>query len=190
MRELGIPLETRRAQTTSGKNIAVYYLGDPSEIRADVLHGRKVFPRKLKDSLIKAHGGRCGICLEEYEARYLQVDHRIPYHVIGDVVSRPHNPEEYMLLCGSCNRAKSWSCEHCQNWLEKSPEVCQTCYWAKPEDYKHVALRLIRRLDVVWTQGEVETYEKIKRLAAASNEPIPQYVKDVLSRHIEQTDKK
>jgi hypothetical protein len=188
VRELGIPLQTRRAQTKTGKNIAVYYFGDPSEIRADILHGRKVFPKKLKKSLIEVNGQRCSICLEEYEARYLQIDHRIPFHVLGDMISGPRNSEEYMLLCGSCNRAKSWSCEHCRNWLEKSPEICQTCYWANLETYKHVALRLIQRLDIVWTEDEVEIFEKIKSRAASINEPVPQYVKDVLSRHIEQTE--
>jgi len=27
------------------------------------------------------------------------------------------NPDDFMLLSGSANRAKSWFCEHCENWI-------------------------------------------------------------------------
>ncbi|AUI68090.1 hypothetical protein AL038_18250 [Beggiatoa leptomitoformis] len=59
-----------------------------------------------------------------FEARYLQVDHRVPYEVSGNIVDK-QDIEHFMPLCGSCNRAKSWSCEHCDNWkTEKSPSLC------------------------------------------------------------------
>jgi hypothetical protein len=54
--------------------------------------------------------------LEETDERLLQIDHRIPYEVGGDGDESELNPEEFMLLSGSANRAKSWSCEHCENW--------------------------------------------------------------------------
>ena len=91
-----------------------------------------------------------------------------------------------MLLCRSCNRAKSWSCEHCPNWIEeKSSEVCQSCYWANPELYKHIALREIRRLELVWTEHEIEVYEKLKHRAKMVHERMPDYVKNVIKNHLE-----
>ncbi len=118
--------------------------------------------------------------------RYLQIDHRVPYEVIGDLAVGERETKAFMLLCGSCNRAKSWSCEHCVNWLElKNPELCLTCYWASPESYKHIALRDVRRLDVIWTEQEVQHYEKMKRLADQLNAALPEYVKAVLRKHLE-----
>ena len=44
--------------------------------------------------------------------------------VTGDINYMARISSEYMLLCGSCNRAKSWSCEHCANWLEEESPRC------------------------------------------------------------------
>lgn len=51
------------------------------------------------------------------------------YEVAGEPKSKERKVEDYMLLCASCNRAKSWSCENCDNWkLHKNPQICATCY--------------------------------------------------------------
>ena len=89
----------------------------------------------------------------------------------------------YMLVCGACNRAKSWSCEHCKNWYEiRSPDVCRTCYWAQPESYGHVAMRDIRRLDMEWAGDETADYDKLKDQAESSGMLTPDYVKAVLKK--------
>jgi hypothetical protein len=86
-----------------------------------------------------------------------------------------------MLLCGSCNRAKSWSCEHCGNSLAHGgPEACAKCYWANPTDYAHVALRPIRRADIQWESEEVIEYDRLRELSNASSETVPGYVKRLL----------
>lgn len=123
------------------------------------------------------------MCMGHFELRYLQVDHRIPYEVAGDIDFEEKNINEYMLLCGSCNRAKSWSCEHCENWLEnKSQKICSTCYWAKPENYTHIALKEIRRLDLIWEDEKIKIYEKLKREALKNNKKIPDYVKKIIEK--------
>ena len=162
--------------------IAAYRFGDLSKIRDGRIGGRKAWPKEFKRDLISAHGERCAGCFTAFEERYLQIDHRVPYEVEG-------NPEDglgiadYMLLCRSCNRAKSWSCEHCRNWTtDRSVDVCKTCYWADPEDYKHVALRLIRRLDVTWTDAEVPEYERLVRLSKYAKKDLPDFVKECLRR--------
>ncbi len=186
VREQGIPLETFRVKTADGRRIAAYKFADPAEVRGDRLGGRKVFSKAFKDRLIELNGSHCSVCLEQYEERYLQVDHRVPYEVSGDLGAGDRNIDDYMLICGSCNRAKSWSCEHCANWTEtKSAEVCLSCYWANPTSYKHIALRTIRRLDIVWTEQEVETYEKLKQRATLWSDAMPNYVKKVISKHLE-----
>lgn len=91
----------------------------------------------------------------------------------------------YMLLCGSANRAKSWSCEHCVNWRElKDPEICRRCYWAYPEDYEHVAMRQARRTDIMWTGDEISVYERLKQRTMELQKDIPAYIKEIIKKHV------
>lgn len=190
VREQGIPLETFRVRNTQGRSIAAYRFGDPSQVRADRVGGRRTFPRRFKTDLLQTSNSRCYVCYHTYEGRYLQIDHRVPYEISGESTSGERDIQEYMLLCGSCNRAKSWSCEHCPNWIEeKSPDICNTCYWGNPEEYKHIALQVIRRLDIVWAEDEVERYEKLRQRAEELGRPMPDYVKAILEAHATETGK-
>lgn len=185
VREAGIPLETFRVKDTEGRTIAAYRFGDLTQVRKGRLQGRQTFPKQFKDALYERQNGKCAVCAGKFESRYTQVDHRIPYEVAGDT-QEELNPEPFMLVCGSCNRAKSWSCEHCENGLkEKSPSVCLKCYWANPENYVHIALREIRRADIVWDEGEVQVYEKLKQQAEQNSSPLPEFVKKIVKKFVE-----
>ena len=180
VRELGIPLETFRVKGKSGRRIAAYRFGDPSKVRSGKIGGRKAWPKGFKKQLFSASLEKCGVCYTPYEERYLQIDHRVPYEVGGDPKGNPVLTD-YMLLCGSCNRAKSWSCEHCKNWkADHLIEVCKTCYWANPEHYKHAALRLIRRIDVTWTEDEIPEYDRLVKLSKYAEQDLPDFVKECL----------
>jgi 5-methylcytosine-specific restriction endonuclease McrA len=188
VREQGIPPETFRVKSSSGRSIGAYRFGDLSAVEAEKLGGRTVIPKPLKEECIAAYGSRCCISGDSLHPRYLQVDHRVPYEVSGEPAAEKRAVADYMLLCGSCNRAKSWSCEHCPNWLaEKSADVCRACYWASPGAYRHVALREVRRLDVVWSEQEVQVYDRLRQLADEAQQAMPEYVKAVLSRHVRLT---
>jgi hypothetical protein len=183
VRDEGIPLETFSVKGSDGRTIAAYRFGDPSAVRRGFLGGRRAFSKRFKATLVAASGGRCHVCFQEYEERYLQIDHRIPYEVAGDVEFDERDTGSYMLVCGSCNRAKSWSCEHCRNWTGlKLPKICQSCYWASPESYSHVAMQDARRLELVWVGDETKTYDTLKRRADAFNQRVPEFVKQALSR--------
>ncbi len=182
VRELGVPLETFRVIGKNGRRIAAYRFGDPSKVRGGKIGGRKALPKLFKIQLVSEGGERCAVCFTAYEGRYLQIDHRVPYEIGGDPEG-DLNVTDYMLLCGSCNRAKSWSCEHCKNWkTDHSIGVCKTCYWANPKNYKHVALRLIRRLDITWTEDEVPEYDRLVRLSKYAERDLPDFVKECLRR--------
>lgn len=186
VRELGIPLETFKVTAANGRKIAAYRFGDPSKVRAGRTGGRRAWPKDFKNALITHDGCRCAICNTDYEARYLQIDHRVPYEISGDHAD-DLAVDDFMLVCGSCNRAKSWSCEHCSNWIEAhDSSVCCTCYWASPSGYLHVALRLIRRLDVTWTESEVQQYERLRELAQVAEQELPEFVKGVLRLSLNQ----
>lgn len=185
VREVGIPLETFRVKSSDGRSIAAYRFGDLNTIRKGRLQGRSAIPKQFKKQLYELTFGKCSICSGDFEERYLQVDHRIPYEVSGVTNSGSWNIEDYMLLCGSCNRAKSWSCEHCENWIhEKFPQVCQSCYWANPENYFHIALKEVRRIDILWSEEEVQTYEKLKEKAQKSQHRLSEYVKMIVRKHL------
>jgi hypothetical protein len=186
VREFGIPLETFRVKDSTGRTIAAYRFGDVTQVRKGRLQGRQTFPRNFKDALYEKQGGKCAVCSGRFEERYLQVDHRVPYEVAGDT-QEELNPEHFMLVCGSCNRAKSWSCEHCENGLnEKSPSVCLKCYWANPEKHVHIALREIRRADIIWEGSEVRVYEKLKQQAQQNQTPFPEFVKKAVKKFVDE----
>ena len=139
VREQGVPIETFAVKNTQGRSIAAYRFADQSQIQEGRIGGRKSFSKAFKKQLVKQHGSQCAICATPYEARYLQIDHRVPYGISGD--SDQPNLPDYMLICGSCNRAKSWSCEHCDNFQNiKNSDLCTRCYWASPLDYDPIAL--------------------------------------------------
>ncbi len=184
VREYGIPLETFRVKDSAGRTIAAYRFGDLTQVRAGRLQGRQTFAKQFKTLLYAKQNSKCAICSGRFEERYLQVDHRVPYEVAGDPQVEI-KLENFMLLCGPCNRAKSWSCEHCENWLnEKSSNVCSTCYWAIPENYAHIALREIRRADIIWDKDELEIYERLKEQAEQDKSPIPDFVKKVVEKFV------
>ncbi len=185
VRELGIPVETFRVTGSDGRNIAAYRFGDVSKNRFKKLSGRTGFSKKLKEALIEKYGCKCFIYLEETNERDLQIDHRIPYEVGGEGEGDEVNPDYFMLLSGSANRAKSWCCEHCENWNDfKNREICFTCYWAYPENYSHIAMSQIRRIDLIWQGDEVETYDKLKARAQSLDKELPKFVKEIIEKEL------
>ena len=180
----GIPIEKFNVKDSHGKTIAAYRFGNLAEIKPgrsggepDKLGGRKPIPKKFKEELYKKSAGRCSVCSGTFDPRYLQIDHRIPYEISGNILAQ--NPEDFMLICRSCNRAKSWSCEHCGNWnAEKKASVCTRCYWASPENYTHIAL------EPMWSKGEVKLYNKLRKAAKRSETEIPDYVKRLIKKHL------
>jgi len=185
VKEHGIPMEMFRVEGSDGRKIAAYRFGDPSKARFGSQVGRTVLGKELKRKLVERHGPRCAIYITRFPERELQIDHRVPFEVMGDVRGAEMSVNDYMLLCGSANRAKSWSCEHCVNWLElKNLEICRNCYWAFPENYSHVAMRQIRRADILWTESEVEIYERLKQQTLDLQKNIPSYVKEIIEAHL------
>lgn len=184
VRELGIPLETFRVTGSDGRSIGAYRFGDPAKQRSAVLSGRTAISSAIKSSLFERYGAKCNIYLEPFPERELQVDHRIPFEISGDE-ELSTDVDDYMLLCPSANRAKSWSCEHCENWSLKISDNCRSCYWAFPEDYTHIAMRDIRRLDIIWSGEESAEYDRINAVAQEAGEELPLFVKSIIRRRLE-----
>ena len=169
VREEGIPLDTKFI-SKDGKRMAQYTFGDISKIENNKLGGRQVFSKKFKAELISLYGSKCNLTMETYQPKYLQIDHRIPYEVAGEMSGDERTLDKFMLLSGAAQRQKSWECEHCENLKTiKDIKICQTCYWAYPESYSHVALRNEKRLDLVFQDDEKTLLDEIKEQAQAQN---------------------
>lgn len=185
VKEQGIPLEMYRVMGTDGRKIGAYKFGDPDKVLSSRFKGRTAFSKELRKKLIENKGPRCEIYLEEFPERELQIDHRIPFEIAGDSPKGENNPDDFMLLCGSANMAKSWSCEHCINRLKlKKPEICRNCYWAFPENYEHIALRNVRRIDIIWTGDEIEEFEQLKSKTEQLQKKMPAYVKEIIRKNL------
>jgi hypothetical protein len=181
VREQGIPLVTFKVTGPDGRRIAAYRLGDAKDIAAGRT-GRRAFPKVFKDELVARYGEQCALCGWKFPARALQIDHRVPYEVAGDGESLL-DVEAYMLVCGSCNRAKSWSCEHCPNWTTgKNAATCQRCLWGSPEDYEHVATEQRRTLSIAWQGDAISDYERLRASADEARMSIAEFAREVLKR--------
>lgn len=182
VRELGIPLETFRTTGVDGKRIAAYKFGDPNKMvdKLSKVAGRTNLSDTLKKVLVEKYGAQCFIYLQPMEERLLQVDHRVPYEIGGE--SKDNDPDCYMLLSPSANRAKSWTCEHCENWDRKDAEFCMKCFWAHPENYSHVAGKEQRQIIISFTGNEIEDYNQL--IALVGKDKAEETVKNLIKEYI------
>jgi hypothetical protein len=183
VREKGIQLETFKVKGPDGRTIGAYRFADASLIDSQK-RGRRIFPKRLKNALLARDGEQCQLCRGLFPSNTLQIDHKVPYEVSGDAEGELQ-PENFMLLCGSCNRAKSWACEHCENWKAiKDAAICKTCMFASPACYDHIAMSQRRQLTLNWKEDEVRDYDLLNRQADREGQQLEEYVKRILkSRH-------
>lgn len=181
VREQGIPVETYRVKNNEGRSIAAYRFGDPSLIENKVSKnlGRTTFTKALKEALIDKYGAKCFIYQQSIDASLLQIDHRVPYEIGGE---QTQGIEAYMLLSPSANRAKSWACEHCENWIQKDINFCTGCFWCHPEDYNHIAGNKEKRIIITFTGKEIEDYNKlIEQIGEVNAE---QFIKNLIKTNL------
>lgn len=184
VREAGIPLKTINVKSKDGsRSIGAYTFGDFSKTRADRLSGRTAWPKKFKEKLIEKYGQKCYLSDADLPKRALQIDHRIPFEIDGDAKTSEILLSDFMLLSGTMNTAKAWSCRSCKNTKEnKDKVICKSCYWAFPENYTHVAMKDIRRLDLVWQGKEVKDYDALIEMSKTENVILPKFIKVALKR--------
>ncbi len=187
VKDNGIPLIRHNVTSPkTGRRMGAYTFGDISKIKKGRIGGRNAFPKKFRQEIIALYGAKDAITGVSMDGRYLQIDHRVPYEVAGDDNDTKHilNPDDFMLLDASSNRAKSWSCEHCDNFLNKhNSSICKLCFWASPENYRHIAEALSRRVDIVWTgEDEANEFDSLKQEADLKEITVANLIKERLRK--------
>lgn len=182
VRERGINVETYRVKSSDGRNIAAYRFGTPVFIEDKISKtaGRTTLSQSLKKALIDKYGSRCFVYHQYMEERLLQINHRIPYEISGE--QNENDIECYMLLSPSANRAKSWTCEHCPNWVIKDTDFCTHCFWAHPESYSHIAGKEQRVIVVTFTENEIDNYNHLIELVGEGN--AEKTIKELIQKYI------
>jgi hypothetical protein len=185
VRDNGVPIITLKIKSDDGRTIARYELGPASDIKRNKLGGRIAFPASLKKHLLIRDGSICAISEQELPENQLQVDHRIPFYISGDI-ENSRNPDEFMLLSRYMQRSKSWACENCEN-LKQTFEIniCRRCYWAYPKQYEHIAMREERRVDIVFVNGEVGIIDRVRVMAEAQHKSIQALIKELLASSLD-----
>lgn len=181
VRERGIPLVSVRV-VVDGRRMVAYRFPDTVELDR-TRSGRAGVTKAFRASVLDHYDHKCAFTGEQLSPRLLELDHRVPFEVGGDPVA-PYRVTDWMLVTRELNRTKSWECEHCPNFVQRQPVVCETCYWARPDgDYQHVATREVRRADVQWSEEEVLSFEKLRQWATQSGVSVPQAIKRVIDAY-------
>lgn len=189
IRDAGIPVTRLPGTSRTGAQMGIYVFGSPEDIQEGRVGGRSALPKKFKTALLRRYGSQDCITGARLDERVLQIDHRIPYRIAGDAGLTDHDVEAYMLLDGSSQRAKSWSCEQCPNMApaHRDPNVCRTCFWAYPEDYSHIATEDIRRTDVTWQGTYVDVHDRSKDLAANQGLTLDEYLRQLATAKLKES---
>ena len=164
VRDLGIPIITGSGVSEeTGRTMAVYMFGSSADIRAGRIGGRSAFPKRFKKSLIAHYGSFDSLTRARLDESVLQIDHRVPFRVSGEINPIHRRVEDFMLLDASSQRQKSHACENCENFKDRQEvKICRTCYWAFPTNYKHIAMKEVRRTDLFWNENEVAIVDQLE----------------------------
>jgi hypothetical protein len=181
VRDTGIPIITGSSTSKkTGRRMAIYSFGDPDSIQEGRIGGRSAFPKKFKAEVIAHYGSIDCITGAKLNERVLQIDHRIPYRVAGEPAFAKLVVEDFMLLDGSSQRAKSWSCEHCANLTGiRDVKVCGSCFWAYPDSYEHIATENIRRTDIVWQGADVAIHDELKKASVNTGVGVAELIRNL-----------
>jgi len=168
VRDAGFPLIMEWIKDASGRRMGRFRFGNADAIREGRFAGRIAIPKAFRNRLLAFYGEMDCITGASVPATMMQVDHRVPYRVVGDPELGELLIADFMLLDASSQRSKSWSCERCENWTTiLDPAVCRNCFWASPEAYAHVAMMPVRRTDIIWRGSDVPLHDRMKARADA-----------------------
>ncbi len=168
----------------TGNRMGIYVLGAEAPITKNTFSGRKALSRNLENQIYEHYGIRCNMDAFEHGKRALQADHRIPYLVGGD--PDRFDVSDWQLLCGSHQQRKKHECENCDNMKIKEVEICNGCFWAFPENYSHVAMKPLRRIDTSWGQEDMDTFNRLKGFPEEKGIDLTEAIRRIVRKYFEE----
>ena len=66
---------------------------------------------------------------------------------------------------------------------------CATCYWSGTEDYAHLALRNVRRLELCWLGEATVEYETLHDRARQAGQSLADFAKMIMRSSIGKTNR-
>ena len=184
VRDRGIPLLTV-TKSVDGKQVGHYRFPDKLTELDRNSSGRFAISKKFQKMVIDHYGDHDIFTGMKLARSSLQIDHRVPFRISGDPTS-PFDIKDFMPVSAAMNRAKSWECEACPNWNERSQATCESCYWAVPDqNYEHVATVPVRRLDLVWQADEVHEFERLLNYSKTIDDKITSVAKHVIAEALQ-----
>lgn len=182
VKDLGIPLRNYEFSMPDGTRNSYYTFDLDLPLDERRIGGRSALTKKLRAEMLAHYGRIHAFTGEPLPDSLLQVDHRVPFAVAGEVDAL--RVADFMFLDPTYQRRKSTACEGCSNFKKKELTVCQSCFWAYPNKYTHVAGDDLRRIDVTWQGHEVQIYNALVKAAAEKEQSPQSYLKDVCSKEV------
>ena len=65
---------------------------------------------------------------------------------------------------------------------KKDFDFCLKCFWAHPEEYDHVAGHIEKVVSIIFTNDEIEDYNKL--ISLAGEKTAQETIKEILHRHL------
>ena len=174
--DLGFPIVTKRVKNSVGKSIGAYSfdlsrpLDDPSRM------GRLALPKLEREAILDKAERKCQLCGAEHD---LQVDHRVPYQVAGEALKDSKEP--YMVLCGSCNRKKSWPASTARTlWNQAGREVPIVLLGESREPHACRDIAYTSRGHLIWQGEETRSFDDFRSKCKNEGKSIEAGIKEMM----------
>jgi len=179
----GFPIRSETVTLDNGRRIASYSLATAADI-IESRKGRRAIPKAFRNVLLAHYECKDAITGAKLPPRVLTIDHRVPFQIAGDNGLAERDASAFMLLDGSSQRSKSWSCEQCRNFREiKDPNICGGCFWAHPDHYDHIAMQQTRRTDILWQGDDVPLHDRLREHARSQGVTVADLLRSLARRN-------
>lgn len=192
VKDHGIKLTSTSGRTSDGHRMVSYALDITGSVGTHK-SGRRAFDKREKLAIASdQYDPSCDLCGLSLSIAELQADHRVPYDIAGELSDGDRTRAHVMLLCPSCNRSKSWACEHCPNWEPEArvPATCKSCYWSGNEGHAHAATVKGRWLTLSWRGPDVVDVDDVQEEATRNGVALDVAVRNLVTREAERLRKK
>lgn len=192
LKDHGIPIKTlERISVPQAKTkVSQYAFGSVDDIVSTSKYGRMYNPSGMKEKLVRLHGRVCVFCGKKLSGQDMELDHKLPVNIFGDLSSVERlNPDNYQLVCRKCNRLKREATSHgAFDDRKQGMDIVKQNYWYDPVRYrKNKKGHLFDQSIIVWnTNEDRQVYNQIEQYAEDSKKDFQEALKDMVTLGLEE----